>query len=262
MSLDKNILDKIERENLKIRPRWFFAVKNFLFGIGTLSISILGSLSLALFFEIMANQGKNLTLLTIPYLYLILLGAFLLASYWLVIKVGSLYKMRFVPVVALLFFISLSFGYLAFASGKAEKIEKELEKIPIYNKIVPTAKKTSPESDETPAIFKERKNIGNDKEKKDNVEVINNNRVNEDNDNKVNDSKLELKNENNNSESASLEKTQSADTNNEKQSESGGSVTEKSASDKAASKTIKARDKKSDSHKDATPPSEDASDEE
>lgn len=140
MSLDRKILERIERENLRIKPRWFFAMRDIIFGAGTFFLSILCSLSLALLFEITKQQGESLSWLSIPYVWIILLGFFLLAGYWLVTKIDSLYKMRFVPIVSLLFFVSLSFGYLTFASGKAEKIELELEKIPIYDVIIPTKK--------------------------------------------------------------------------------------------------------------------------
>ncbi len=260
MSLDKKILDKIERENLKIRPRWFFAVKNFVFGMGTFSTSIMGSLSLALLFEIMAKQKGNLGWLNIPYLYLILLGVFLFSGYRLITKVGSLYKIRIVPMIITLFFISLSFGYLTFASGKAEKIEKELEKIPIYNKIVPITKKTSPKSDEKSTYRYE--NIEEYKKEKDNAENLNSSGGNDDdNNNKVNDSKLELKKENNNSENTSLEKMQNANINKKNQTESEKDVTVKASSDKTVPKATKVSDKKTDSHKDAAPSNEDISNE-
>jgi hypothetical protein len=134
MSLDRKILERIERENLGIKPKWFFALKNLVFGIGAILASILGSLSLALLFEIIARQGK------VPYVWVILLGVFLLGGYRLVTKIDSLYKIKFVPIVSMLFFISLSFGWLTFASGKAEKMELALEKVPIYDIIIPISK--------------------------------------------------------------------------------------------------------------------------
>ena len=136
MSLDRKILERIERENIKIRPKWFFAVKNFVFGTGAVMISILGSISLALLFDIMAQQGRNITWLSAPYLLAVLFVILLAGGYWLVTKIDSLYRVRFVPIMAILLCISLSFGYMTFASGKAEEIRLELEKIPIYEAII------------------------------------------------------------------------------------------------------------------------------
>lgn len=137
MSLDKKILEKIERENLKIRPSWFFTLKNLILGTGTFSAIILGSLSLALLLQIMRHKWENLTWLSVPYFNLILFGIFLIAGYWLVIRIDSLFKLKFLPIMTTMFFISLSFGYMTFASGEARKIERELEEVPIYTMIIP-----------------------------------------------------------------------------------------------------------------------------
>ncbi len=258
MSLDKKILDRIKRENLKIRSRWFFAMKNFVFGIGTLSSSILGSLSLALLLEIITKQNENLDWLNIPYVYLILFGVFLFLGYWLLNKIGSLYKIKITLAIAVLFFISLSFGYLTFASGKAEEIEKESEKIPIYSKIVPVTANI-PLKSKIKSIYHYEKTGVDGKKNDDNIKSAD--RYNEDK--KTNNSKLELKNENINSESASSKKTQSANANKENQSGNrieGSAV--KSTGDKPTSKVPEATNKKSDSHRSTTSSNEDVSSEE
>lgn len=216
MSLDRKILERIERENLRIKPRWFFAMKDVLFAAGTFFLSILGSLSLALLFEIMKQQGESLTWLNIPYVWIILLGIFLMTGYWLVTKIDSLYRIKFVPIVSMLFFISLSFGYLTFASGKAEKIELELEKIPIYDVIMPIIKKDiSLDAVEKVESSNENVNV-NDEEKKndDNIKEDSKSADSEEDD-KVNiqehNFKVEAREENEDDEIKEPEKTDNID---------------------------------------------------
>lgn len=162
MSLDRKILERIEKEGLRIRSKWFFAMKDMIFGIGAISLIVLGSLSLALLFEIIKRQEGNLTWFSVPYAWAILLGVFLMAGYWLVIKIDSLYRIKFVPIVSMLFFLSLSFGYLTFASGKAEKIELELEKIPIYDVIMPISKEVLSDTVKKAESNKENTSVGNE----------------------------------------------------------------------------------------------------
>lgn len=140
MSLDRKILNRIEKENLSIKPKWFFAVKNLVFGTGTLVATILGSISLALFLEVMALQGKNLTWLNVPYILAVVMVAFLILGYWIAKRVDYLYKLKFVSALSVLFFLSLTSGYLTYASGEARKIERKLERIPVYAKIIPVEK--------------------------------------------------------------------------------------------------------------------------
>lgn len=140
MSLDRKILDRIEKESLSIRPKWFFTVKNMVFGTGTLIATILGSISLALFFEVMALQGKNLTWLSVPYILAVAMAAFLILGYWIAKRVDYLYKLKFASALSVLFFLSLTFGYLAYASGEARRIERKIKRIPIYAKVMPVEK--------------------------------------------------------------------------------------------------------------------------
>lgn len=267
MSLDRKILDRIEKENLSIRPKWFFAVKNLVFGVGTFSASILGSLSLALLFEIMANQGKNLTWLTVPYLYLMLLGVFLLGGYWLVTRVDSLYKLKFVPILTVLFFFSLSFGYLTFASGKAGRIERELEEVPIYAKIVPVDREIPLETYRRHRCHHQREN--DEESRRDDRDGDRHWDKNRRSDNNKNDEtakeesgrRFDLKNENREEEIKAFEKTHSVDADAEDsvKSEVKGAST-KSVSDETV-KTTDVADEKSDSSKDTMSSSKDTSDE-
>lgn len=213
MSLDRKILERIEKENLRIKPRWFFAMKDILFGTGTISLSILGSLSLALLFEIIKQQGKNLTWLSVPYVWIILLGFFLMAGYWMVTKIDSLYKVKFVPIVSMLFFINFSFGYLTFASGKAEQIEFELEKIPIYDVIMPITKKDiSLDVVEKDEFVNENMNVNDESKKNKNDIEEDSKSADSDENDKVdvqeNKLKVEIREENENDEIRELKKVE------------------------------------------------------
>ena len=119
-------------------------------------MSILGSISLALIFEIVMQQGKNFNWITAPYFWGVLLGFFLMGGYWLVTRIDSLYKVRFVSIMSALFFISLSFGYLTFANGKAEEIKRELEDIPVYDTIMKASEDIFDNDEKAEPSHKER----------------------------------------------------------------------------------------------------------
>lgn len=142
MNLDRKILERIEKEGLTIRPRWFFMAKDFAFGAGSLVSIILGSISLGLFLEVMALQGKDLTWSSVPYFFPVLMIIFLIAGYWAIGRTGYFYKARFMAIFSAFFFLNLASGYLAYASGMAMKIESELEKIPGYVRIVPVVRES------------------------------------------------------------------------------------------------------------------------
>jgi len=156
MSLDRKILDRIERESLSIKPKWFFVVKNLVFGTGTLIATVLGSLSLALFFEVMALQGRNLTWLSVPYILAIAMVVFLILGYWIAKRVDYLYKLKFVSALSVLFFLSLTSGYLTYASGEAKKIERKMERIPVYAKMIPVEKELPIYHEERAERWKDR----------------------------------------------------------------------------------------------------------
>jgi len=134
MSLEERILNRIKNENLKIVPAYFFTLKTVIFTIGALILCMLGSLSSGLFFETTMRQGK------IAYFLIALFGIFLFAGYWLLKKIDFVCRMRFITVASLLFCMSLSLGFMAFASGEAEEIERRLERVPAYAMVVPENK--------------------------------------------------------------------------------------------------------------------------
>lgn len=159
MSLNRKILDRIEKENIRITPKWYFATKNTILGTGTLFAIITGSIILALIFEVIYIQGRNLSWLNIPYVLVILMIFSISLGYWTIRKIDYLYRLKFLSTLSILFFVSLAFGYLAYSSGEVGKIEGKLKKNSVFAKIMSIEKE--------PYIYdKEKFNYWHSEEKK------------------------------------------------------------------------------------------------
>ncbi|MDO8240469.1 MAG: hypothetical protein Q7T51_00585 [Candidatus Moranbacteria bacterium] len=141
MSLDEKILAKIEKENIWIRPRWFFTIQNLFFG-GLFALMLVGgAISFGIILDIASFENNNKNLSSLPFFWMVVFVMFLLVGRMIVNRLGWIYKVRILSLVVILLAVNALFGYFVFASGKAEKIEQQLiEKLPLYQKISPISK--------------------------------------------------------------------------------------------------------------------------
>lgn len=138
MELDKKILDKIEREKIQIRPKWFFAARDFSFGlIGIMFLAgfFIAGMMILYFYK---TLGKEAFLFFSFYLWLCLLMALLFIVLQITKKIAGLFKLRLIMVLPILLIANSAFGFYSNEKGLADKVEEKLEKtIPAYEKIIP-----------------------------------------------------------------------------------------------------------------------------
>lgn len=130
-NLEKRILDKIKKDNIKPKSKWYFILKNSIY-ISSFIISILlGAISFSVLFYIFSNnqsiifdsyniyQLKNAIIF-----WLILLGIFLIISIWNNKYLKNSYKYQ--PSTIILFNISISLilGIILFYSGVGQKTDQ------------------------------------------------------------------------------------------------------------------------------------------
>jgi hypothetical protein len=132
MNLDKKVLDKIERENIRMIPGWFFVLKN-VFLNACWVIAFLGSaVSFAMLLEWSNADAKLATFWSIGF---ILLSFISFKSAWR-INFKALYKYGFAAMIAFLSFGS-AMGFAIYSSKETGNIEIYMEKIPVYKSISP-----------------------------------------------------------------------------------------------------------------------------
>lgn len=134
MNLDKKILERIEKDGLRPKPRWFFVGKDFMFLLFVLG-SLLAS-AFAISFFVYFKVYKMDTRLFLLVFWLALATIFFLGAKHFLSKVDKLYKVPNFTVIPMLAAIVLLFGFSFFTQGQTQQAEKKLEKVPIYGEFV------------------------------------------------------------------------------------------------------------------------------
>jgi len=137
MNLEHKILQKIEQEGIHTRSRWFFygkdggkiAIALILIGISAVFCGI----SIAL----TVHLAKEISFANFPYSLVIFSIAAAFLAYESFVRSFSFYKTQISFGVAILCFITFSFGYTLFTFGHAERLERRFQHSPVYHKAVP-----------------------------------------------------------------------------------------------------------------------------
>jgi len=145
--ISKKIIQVIEDQQLKPKPRWQFLLKNYFLWSLTVITIILGALATGVvLFELTHSQYLDLApnfglakrlILATPFFWLILLILFIAISYYNVrhTQKGYRYHTYWIVIFSILFSIFL--GAIFYVSGGGEKLEDFFyQKIPIYRQIV------------------------------------------------------------------------------------------------------------------------------
>lgn len=145
--LAKKILNKIEAKHLAPKPRWHFLLKNcVVWGFGSASLIIGGvTFSVIIFllrnndWRIYSRMGDSLAgkiMLTLPYFWILCLGAFILLAYYNVKHTKKGYRYSLLLVVGITVAGSMLLGGLLFGAGMGQAIDDVLgKKAPYYTKV-------------------------------------------------------------------------------------------------------------------------------
>lgn len=139
MDLDKKILEKIERENIRIRPRWILELKNFSAWIWAVVLEVGAGLFLGMAVLFLLKKNN-------PYGGIILAGIFALLFFWgfrRFFEAGfrQFYKLGFAAVLLALFAVNGAIGYAFWGSGQAQRLDQGIKKTETYQKIEPVVEK-------------------------------------------------------------------------------------------------------------------------
>lgn len=129
MDLEDKILNRIKRENIRIRPRWFFYAKD-------ISQCFAAFIMLAFSAFLAGASLSALSLQTVLLYALAIVSALsLFFSYLLFVRSFSFYKIRTFSFVVSLAILVLAFGYLIFVYGQSDETERGSRYSSAYEKI-------------------------------------------------------------------------------------------------------------------------------
>jgi hypothetical protein len=134
MKLDQKILDRIEQENIKIIPRWFFAAKEAFSWLYIGALLATSSLALAMTIVLIHIFGQSALGAVAPYCWLVVSGGLF---FWGCRRLArmeflQIYKISFILLASFVIIPDLLFGFAIYRSGQAQKLETTLEKMPTY----------------------------------------------------------------------------------------------------------------------------------
>lgn len=129
-------MERIENENLKVRPGWIFVAREMGLDFGAILAIAASALSLGLAINLIVEKQKELHIFNLPFLWIASLLVALIISYKIIVNLSFMYRFRLFTNMLVLTILSISGGYFVFANGKAEIIENKLEEIPVYSQIV------------------------------------------------------------------------------------------------------------------------------
>lgn len=135
--LDKKILERIEQEHIRVRPRWFFYVQDISSLAIALALMVLASLFFGVALAFVAHGVGEISLIHFPYTIMVLFFGSMFLAYQAFVHSFSFYKLRVSFLMATLLVAAFFFGYLTFFNGQAEILERRLQSFPVYQLLMP-----------------------------------------------------------------------------------------------------------------------------
>ncbi len=148
--ISKKTLEKIKKEQVHPKPRWYFLTRDYFFWIMFVITTLLGGVAFGMILFITTNldwdiyQYLGLSLpeavvTSLPYLWIALLVFFLFITYYNFIHTRRGYRYRFVVIFLISLLISILLGFGFFHYGWTENVERQLRaRIPGYQHMVYT----------------------------------------------------------------------------------------------------------------------------
>jgi hypothetical protein len=200
MSLEKNILEKIERDHLEVVPKWKFLAREYSCRCLAVVFFALGSVSWGTAIYWVARHDR-VGIYNLPYFWGALAAFFVAGVMYLFEKSDSLYKIRWTLALSSIGVIVFTGGYLSHVSGTAKYVEEAMiETVPLYESM----SSYQDDLEEASEMENEKdglETIANDGEKK----------------NPTKNSNKDLKNDEDSSEESEKKDTESKDRNSDEQ---------------------------------------------
>lgn len=137
--LSQKVLEQIQKEHIKPKPRWEFLLKDYvIWGLFVIVIAI-GSVSVSVIIFMtrhdlpyVAREAKAL-MISLPYFWLILMALFLGLAYYNFKHTKTGYRYNAYVIFFLSFILSIALGSIIYASGGARKLEEACyHRLPMY----------------------------------------------------------------------------------------------------------------------------------
>ncbi|MFC1598941.1 hypothetical protein ACFL2U_02975 [Patescibacteria group bacterium] len=145
--ISQKILQTIKSKKIEPKPKCYFIAYNVIIWFLSMLGLLIGSLSFAVILYIIINNDwdvyKNINdsfwkflLLTLPYLWLILLAIFIGFAYYNFKLTKKGYKFPFIIIIISYILISIIIGSILYSFGVGQAIDQALtEKTPLYTKM-------------------------------------------------------------------------------------------------------------------------------
>ncbi|MFA5994553.1 MAG: hypothetical protein WC823_06370 [Parcubacteria group bacterium] len=150
MSIDRKIINRIEQDHVRIIPRWFFAAKEISAWLAAGALLAISSLALAMTTLLAGMAERPLFDAPLAYGWLAVFVGFFVWGYRKLRQAGFsyLYKLSFMFIIPIVLLANMALGYAFYEGGQAERVERKLEKIPVYQKLLPAENRPSQDKSE------------------------------------------------------------------------------------------------------------------
>lgn len=142
MSLDRKILDRIEKEKIRIVPRWVFVLKRNISRLCVGIILIASSLAFSMDVFAVSSNGWLISKLAFFYVWLAVFLGLLIWGYYKLMQTefDYVYKFRYAVIIPVVFVANIALGFIFYESGQTKKVDIMLERVPMYEKFLPSEK--------------------------------------------------------------------------------------------------------------------------
>lgn len=137
MSLEQKVFERIEKEDIRMLPKWFFWLRDFSIGIATVFFFVSSSVIFGIFLLFLDRWSEDVVMIRFPFFLLAVFLTGITASYTLFVRNLSFYKISITASIATLFLASFIMGYFLFSSGNIEKYEVKLKSTKLYQMLIP-----------------------------------------------------------------------------------------------------------------------------
>jgi hypothetical protein len=148
--ISKKTLEKIKKEQVHPKPRWYFLTRNYFFWLMFALTTLLGGVAFGMILSITTNLDWDIyhylglslpeaVVISLPYLWIALLVFFLFITYYNFVHTRTGYRYRFVVIFLISLLISILLGFGFYQYGWTETVERQLRaRIPGYQRMVYT----------------------------------------------------------------------------------------------------------------------------
>ncbi len=148
VDISKNTLEKLKREDIHPKPRWYFLTKNYFFWLMFFLTTTLGGIAFGMVmfitrdldwdvYHYLGISFSKTILVNLPYFWIVLVVFFLFITYYNFIHTRTGYRYQFVIIFFVSLMISALLGVGFYQNGWTDTIESQLRRnFPGYHHLI------------------------------------------------------------------------------------------------------------------------------